>query len=34
MNELLLQGLNELGLDKSRVETLERFSSLLLEKTR
>lgn len=34
MNELLLQGLNELGLDTSRVETLERFSSLLLEKTR
>ena len=32
MNELLLQGLNELGLDTSRVETLERFSSLLLEK--
>ena len=32
MRELLLQGLNELGLDTSRVETLERFSSLLLEK--
>ena len=32
MNELLLQGLSELGLDVSRVETLERFSSLLLEK--
>ena len=32
MNELLLQGLSELGLDVSRAETLERFSSLLLEK--
>lgn len=32
MRELLLQGLSELGLDTSRVETLERFSSLLLEK--
>ena len=32
MRELLLQGLNELGLDTSRVEMLERFSSLLLEK--
>ena len=32
MRELLLQGLNELGLDTSRAETLERFSSLLLEK--
>ena len=32
MRELLLQWLNELGLDTSRVETLERFSSLLLEK--
>ena len=31
MNELLLQGLRELGLDVSRAETLERFSSLLLE---
>ena len=30
MRELLLQGLSELGLDTSRVETLERFSSLLL----
>ena len=30
MNELLLQGLSELGLDVSRAETLERFSSLLL----
>ena len=34
MRELLLQGLNELGLDTSRVETLERFSSLLLEKNK
>ena len=34
MNELLLQGLNELGLDVSRAETLERFSSLLLEKNK
>ena len=34
MNELLLQGLSELGLDVSRVETLERFSSLLLEKNK
>ena len=32
MNELLLQGLSKLGLDVSRAETLERFSSLLLEK--
>ena len=32
MRELLLQGLSELGLDTSRVETLERFSSLLLKK--
>ena len=32
MNELLLQGLSELGLDVSRAKTLERFSSLLLEK--
>ena len=32
MNELLLQGLSELWLDVSRAETLERFSSLLLEK--
>ena len=32
MRELLLQGLNELGLETSRVEMLERFSSLLLEK--
>lgn len=32
MNELLLQGLSELGLDVSRAEMLERFSSLLLEK--
>ena len=34
MNELLLQGLSELGLDVSRAETLERFSSLLLKKKR
>ena len=34
MRELLLQGLRELGLDTSRAETLERFSSRLLEKTR
>lgn len=33
MRALLSQGLSELGLDMSRVETLERFSSLLLEKT-
>ena len=32
MRALLSQGLSELGLDMSRVETLERFSSLLLEK--
>ena len=31
MNVLLLQGLSELGLDVCRAETLERFSSLLLE---
>ena len=34
MRELLLQGLRELGLDTSRAETLERFSSLLLEKNK
>lgn len=34
MNELLLQGLSELGLDVSQAETLERFSSLLLERIR
>lgn len=33
MNELLLQGLSELGLDVSRAETLERFSSLLPDTT-
>ena len=32
MRALLSQGLSELGLDVSRAETLERFSSLLLEK--
>ena len=32
MRALLSQGLSELGLDMSRAETLERFSSLLLEK--
>lgn len=32
MRVLLSQGLSELGLDVSRAETLERFSSLLLEK--
>ena len=32
MRELLSQGLAALGLDESRAETLERFSSLLLEK--
>ena len=32
MNKLLLHGLSELGLDVSRAETLERFSSMLLEK--
>ena len=30
MNELLLQGLSELGLDVSRAETLERFSLSLI----
>ena len=34
MRELLSQGLSELGLDESRAETLERFSSLLLEKNK
>ena len=32
MRALLSQGLSELGLDVSRAEALERFSSLLLEK--
>ena len=32
MRVLLSQGLSELGLDMSRAEALERFSSLLLEK--
>lgn len=34
MRVLLSQGLSELGLDVSRAETLERFSSLLLERIR
>ena len=34
MRALLSQGLATLGLDASRVETLERFSALLLRKTR
>ena len=34
MTALLREGLRELGLDTSRAETLERFSSLLLEKNK
>lgn len=34
MRALLSQGLSELELDVRRAETLERFSSLLLEKIR
>ena len=30
MNELLLQGLSELGLDVSRAETLERFGNAVI----